>query len=108
MMWPTFFNNKKNYDEDNLQNTLSPYKSSPTWAIESFFIEIYFMLAHRIKGLGWTLTDFMQCDTWITSKLYCMELDLIDEEDRQINAHEDEKGDSSDMRDLYEEMYGEE
>lgn len=66
------------------------------------------MLAHRIKGLGWTLTDFMQCDTWTVSKLYCMECDLIEEEDRQMNAHEDEKEDSSEMRDLYEDMYGEE
>lgn len=50
----------------------------------------------------------MQCDTWTVSKLYCMECDLIEEEDRQMNAHEDEKEDSSEMRDLYEDMYGEE
>lgn len=77
-----------------------------TWAIESFFIEIYSLLAHRIKGLGWSLTDFWQCDTWTTSKLYCMELELIDEEDKQLNSNKDEANDSDDMKDIYAEMYG--
>lgn len=78
-----------------------------TWAIESFFIEIYSLLAHRIKGLGWSLSDFWQCDTWTTSKLYCMELELIDEEDKQLNSNKDEANDSEDMKDIYAEMYGE-
>lgn len=77
-----------------------------TWAIESFFIEIYSLLAHRIKGLGWSLSDFWQCDTWTTSKLYCMELELIDEEDKQLNSNKDEANDSEDMKDIYAEMYG--
>ena len=63
---------------------LSPYSTSPKWAIESAFIEIYFLLAHRIKGLGWSLKDFWACDTWTTSKLYCMELNLIAEEEKTI------------------------
>lgn len=88
--------------------TLSPYKSSQTWAIESFFIDIYFMLAHRIKGMGWSLTDFWQCDTWTTSKLYCMEVALIEEEEKQLNQSEDEKEDSEEMKDLYSEMFGDE
>ena len=53
--------------------------------IESFFIEIYSLLAHRIKGLGWSLDDFWKCDTWTTSKLYCMELELIKEEDKKVS-----------------------
>jgi len=103
----TFLTHKKNYEDNPHESplTLSPYKSSPTWAIESFFIDVYFLLAHRIKGLGWSLSDFWACDTWTTSKLYCMELDVIDEEDRQMNESEDDKQDSSEMRDLYEEMY---
>lgn len=108
MTWLTFSNPKKK-EENNTENmTLSPYKSSPTWAIESFFIEVYSLLAHRIKGLGWSLTEFWQTDTWTTSKLYCMELDLIEEEERQLNQSEDEKHDSEEMRDLYSEMYGDE
>lgn len=108
MMLRTFFNHKKESADNNRENTLSPYKSSQTWAIESFFIEIYSLLAHRINGLGWSLKDFWQCDTWVTSKLYCMELHLIEEEDRQLNQSEDEKHDSEEMKDLYAEMYGDE
>lgn len=105
-MLQTFLTRKENYS--NSEETLSPYRTSPTWAIESFFIEIYSLLAHRIKGLGWSLRDFWECDTWTTAKLYCMELDLIDEEERQLNESEDDRQDSSDMRDLYSEMYGDE
>ena len=63
-------------------------------------------MAHRIKGLGWSLTDFWQCDTWTTSKLYCMELELIAEEDKKLKEGTDEAEDSEEMVDLYEEMYG--
>lgn len=110
MTWLTFLTHRKSSEanEDNLQNALSPYKSSPTWAIESFFIEIYSLLAHRIKGLGWSLKEFWECDTWTTSKLYCMELDLIDEEEKELNKSKDEEHDSEDMKDLYSEMYGDE
>lgn len=74
--------------------------------IESIFIDIYFLLAHRVKGLGWSLKDFWECDTWTTAKLYCMELNLIAEEERKLNESKDEANDSEEMRDLYEEMYG--
>lgn len=85
---------------------LSPYQSSPTWAIESAFIDIYFLLAHRIEGLGWSLSDFWACDTWTTSKLYCMECNLIDEEERELNKDKEEVHDDDEMVDLYKEMYG--
>lgn len=92
---------------DNENQTLSPYQTSLKWAMESFFLDIYFLLCHRIKGLGLTLSDFWQWDTWTTSKIYCMELDLIDEENDTLNDDEDSKQDSSDMKELYEEMWGE-
>ena len=85
---------------------LSPYSTSPTWAIESAFIDIYFLLAHRIEGLGWSLSDFWACDTWTTSKLYCMECNLIDEEERELNKDKEEVHDDDEMVDLYKEMYG--
>ena len=107
MMWLTFSNNKENYNANTQENTLSPYRSSPKWVIESFFIDIYWLLAHRIKGLGWSLNDFWACDTWTTSKLYCLEQELIKDEQREL-AHEDEKDDSEEVRDLIEEMYGDE
>ena len=58
--------------------------------------------------MGWSLSDFWQCDTWTTSKLYCMEVDLIEEEERKLNEDKDEANDSEDMKDLYSEMYGNE
>ena len=110
MMLPTFSNHRKNFENNDNKETLSPYKSSPTWAIESFFIDIYSLLAHRIKGLGWSLSEFWKCDTWTTSKLYCMELDLIEEEEKAWNNNNntDEVNDSDEMKDLYLEMWGDE
>lgn len=87
--------------------TPSPYRTSPTWAMESFFIDVYALLVHRIKGLGLSLSDFWQWDTWTTSKMYCMELELIAEEEKTLNDDEDSKQDSEEMKDLYEEMWGE-
>jgi len=101
----TFLTPKNNSEANNGDVNPSPYNTSVTWMVESVFIEIYSLLAHRIQGLGWTLTDFWQCDTWTTSKLYCMELELIEEEDRKFNESEDDQQDSDEMRDLYEEMY---
>ena len=103
-MWLTFLNRKEKDKAD--VKILSPYRTSPKWAIESAFIEIYSLLAHRIKGLGWSLREFWETDTWTTSKLYCMELDLIDKEEEKMNESEDEKHDSEEMKDLMVEMYG--
>lgn len=82
-------------------------QTSTTWAIESFFIEIYSLLAHRIKGLGWSLKDFYECDTWTTSKLYCMELDLIEEEDRELKKSKNDPTAENDaeVNELAEEMF---
>lgn len=54
-----------------------------------------------------SLSDFWQWDTWTTSKMYCMELDLIEAEEEALNDDKDSKQDSEDMKDLYEEMWGE-
>lgn len=105
MTWKPFLKKENNLTDDEIK--LSPYNTSPTWAIESFFIDIYFLLAHRIKGLGWSLSDFWACDTWTTSKLYCMELNVIDEEEKSLNENTDEAKDSDEMKDLMVEMYGE-
>lgn len=103
----TFSNPKKRLEDNEEKLTPSPYRTSPTWAMESFFIDIYSLLVHRIKGLGLSLSDFWQWDTWTTSKMYCMELELIAEEDKALNDDNDSKQDSEEMKDLYEEMWGE-
>ena len=104
----TFSNHKKKSEDNEEELTPSPYRTSPTWAMESFFIDIYSLLVHRIKGLGLSLSDFWQWDTWTTSKMYCMELELIDEEEDALNDDADSKQDSKEMKDLYEEMWGSE
>ena len=80
--------------------------TSPLWAVQSSLLEIYLLLVHRIQGLGWSLNDFWEADTWITSKLYCRELDLIVEEDKKLNGDKEEYHDDEDVVDLFEEMYG--
>ena len=55
-----------------------------------------------------SLRDFWEWDTWTTSKMYCMELDLIDAEEEAMNNDTDSKQDSEEMKDLYEEMWGDE
>jgi hypothetical protein len=81
---------------------------SRAWATESSLLDIYILLVHRIEGLGWSLKDFWEADTWTTSKLYLLELDLIDKEDKELNKHKDEADDSEEMKDLYSEMWGDE
>ena len=46
-------------------------------------------------------------DTWTTSKLYCMELDLIEEEDRELNKGKKDPtvNNNPEVEDLYEEMF---
>lgn len=80
--------------------------TSPLWAVQSSLLEIYLLLVHRIQGLGWSLNDFWEADTWITSKLYCRELDLIVEEDKKLNGDKEEYHDDEEVVDLFEEMYG--
>ena len=103
----TFSNHKKKSEDNEEKLTPSPYRTSPTWAMESFFIDIYSLLVHRIKGLGLSLSEFWQWDTWTTSKMYCMECELIDAEEKELNKDKEESQDSEEMKDLYEEMWGE-
>ena len=100
----SFANVEKNHDvEPTVMNT------DRVWAIEQGMIDIYFLLVHRIKGLGWSLKDFWEMDTWTTSKLYCMELDLIEEEERELNKNKKnnlEDKNNPEVDALYEEMFG--
>lgn len=92
--------------ENNSNEELSPYESSPAWIVEQQLLYIYSLLVHRINGLGWSLEDFWNTDTWTTSFLYCMELDIIREEDIAINGDKEEYHDSDEAKDMMEEMFG--
>ena len=63
---------------------LTPMMKSRSWTVERGLLDIYILLVHRIQGLGWSLDDFWAADTWTTSLLYCMELQLIDEEEKEL------------------------
>ena len=85
----------------------NPMNTSRAWLFESGLLDIYFLLAHRIKGLGWTLEDFWKADTWTTSKLYCMELDIIEEENKELNKDKPESRNDQEVEELVGEMFNE-
>ena len=43
-------------------------------------LEEYFLLVRRIQGIGLSLDDYWQMDSWTTAKLLTMERAIIDEE----------------------------
>lgn len=106
MIVQSFANDRKN---SNIEPTVM--NTNKVWFIEQIMIEIYLLLTHRIPGLGWTLNDFWEMDTWTTSKLYCTELDLIEKEENEYNNQG--KNNLEDYNDpktesLYKEMFGDE
>ena len=66
------------------------------WQLEQIMLGIYKLLVHRMKGLGMSLKEFWETDTWTISFLYLTELDLIDEEERRMDG---KKSDASDQND---------
>ena len=104
-MFLLFEKDRNNSNEEEIK--LTPYNTSRAWAIEQGMLEIYFLLAHRIKGLGWSLSDFWEADTWTTSKLYCMELDLIEQEDKELNKDKPESQNSKEVEELVGDMFDE-
>jgi len=103
------FANVRKKQEHNTDSEIvpNPMNTSKVWAIESVLLEIYSLLAHRIKGLGWSLTDFWEADTWTTSKLYLMELALIEMEENELDDKKDKKAEfnNPEVEDVYEEMF---
>ena len=106
--WNDFSKNNNPLEMENEE--ITPYSTSPTWFIQQGMLNIYLLLTHRIKGLGWNLEDFWNADTWTTSFLYCTEMDLIEEEDK---AFKKSSGDptaenAKEVEELVEEMYANE
>lgn len=76
------------------------------WVIEEPLIDVYNLLVHRINGLSLSLDSFWKMDTWILSKIYLTELELINEEEKSLKGKSDPTEQNSDeMADLYEEMF---
>lgn len=90
---------------------LTPMESDYVWHIEQFMLEIYLLLVHRVKGIGLSLNDFWEMDTWTLSMLYLAELDIIDEENKKSgnkDSYEKSIHNNPEMEDLFEEMFEDE
>lgn len=98
---------QNNSAEDEEEVILTPRNTSRVWVIEEPLIDMYMVLVHRIEGIGLSLDDFWKMDTWVLSKIYLTEIDLIEKENRKLKG----KGNQEDLNDsatedLYHEMFG--
>lgn len=80
-----------------------------SWLIEETMIEEYFLLVRRIQGIGLSIDDYWEMDTWTTAKLLNMERQIIEEEQKEYNKQnkvyeERPDGNSEEMNDLVDEM----
>lgn len=78
-------------------------------------LEDYFLLVRRIPGLSLSPSDFWELDTYTTQKLLEMELEIIEEEQKQLEESEGKKDyveqpekNSEEMNDIVEMMSVEE
>lgn len=71
-------------------------------------LEEYFLLVRRIQGIGLSVNEYWELDTWTTSKLITMEKAIMDEEAKQYSDkkeyNERPDGNSEEMNDLVDEM----
>ena len=71
-------------------------------------LEEYFLLVRRIQGIGLSVKEYWEMDTWTTSKLITMEKAIMDEEVKQYSDkkeyNERPDGNSEEMNDLVDEM----
>lgn len=99
--------------EEDESKPYSPMENDGVWLLEQFMLEIYLLLVHRVKGIGLSLDDFWEMDTWTLSLLYLSELEIIEYEKEQSNKS---KGDSytrsnqnnPEVEALFEEMFEDE
>lgn len=98
---------QNNSAEDEEEVILTPRNTSRVWVIEEPLIDMYMVLVHRIEGIGLSLDDFWKMDTWVLSKIYLTEIDLIEKENRKLKGkgNQEELNDSA-TEDLYHEMFG--
>lgn len=85
-------------------------ESDGVWHLEQFMLEIYLLLVHRIKGIGLSLDDFWEMDTWTLSLLYLAELEIIEHENKEYNkkskdSYASTNKNNPEMEALFEEMF---
>ncbi|MBP5421658.1 MAG: hypothetical protein J6Y78_04350 [Paludibacteraceae bacterium] len=80
-----------------------------SWYIEEAQLEEYFLLVRRVQGIGLSIKEYWEMDTWTTAKLLDMEKRIIEEEQKEYNKQNDvyeerPQGNSEEMNDLVDEM----
>ena len=82
-----------------------------SWIIEEAQLEEYFLLVRRIQGIGLSVEDYWNLDTWTTAKLLSMERKIIEEEQKEFNKDKEyierPDGNSEEMNMLMDEMMSE-
>ena len=53
-------------------------------------IEEYFLLVRRVQGIGLSIQEYWDLDTWTTAKLLDMERKIIEEEQKEFNKDKKE------------------
>lgn len=71
-------------------------------------LEDYFLLVRRITGIGLSIDQYWNMDTWTTAKLLYMERAIIEEEQKEYNKNkntyeERPEGNSEEMNSLVDE-----
>ena len=79
-----------------------------SWVIEEAMLEEYFLLVRRIQGIGLSVEDYWNLDTFTTAKLLSMERRIIEEEQKAYNDKEEyverPDGNSEEMNAIMDEM----
>lgn len=79
-----------------------------SWIIEESMLEEYFLLVRRVQGIGLSVNDYWELDTWTTAKLLDMERKIIEEEQKEYSKQNNEyierpDGNSEEMNSLVDE-----
>lgn len=79
-----------------------------SWIIEEAMLEEYFLLVRRINGIGLSVEEYWNLDTWTTAKLLNIEKKIMDEEAKAYDDKEEyverPDGNSEEMNNLMDEM----
>lgn len=72
-------------------------------------LEEYFLLVRRVSGLGLSINEYWELDTWTTAKLLDMEKQIIEKEQEEYSKNKNEyverpDGNSDEMNDLMDEL----
>ena len=71
-------------------------------------LEDYFLLVRRIQGIGLSVDEYWELDSWTTAKLLNMERQIIEEEQKEYSKQKNEyierpDGNSEEMNSLVDE-----